>query len=187
MKQRETPKRKIPWLPLIGLVVTVVGVVAEIFFGLHEIITDPYWGVRATIQAIESPATERDSLRPKVSPTPTLSTRQLTLTPQPTNTLFPQAPRTDLSGNACNTSCCTANADVSPTMQHCWLEVHHCDGPLVDGRCIVAAPVIYEDVFCIPEDFCGSYQVDVVCESGPAGSDLAITSNGEPPFCAPTA
>ncbi len=99
----------------------------------------------------------------------------------------------NLSGNLCDwgSKCCTANADTISGSQHCWVEVHKCAGPLVDGKCIVANPEKHEDSFCVPANFCGSYQLDIMCDAGSPGTGttskpLAITSTGNPPTCTVT-
>lgn len=98
-----------------------------------------------------------------------------------------------LRGNKCDwgSKCCSANADTIDGAQHCWVEVHKCNGPLVDGKCIVSNPEKHEDSYCIPSNFCGSYQLDIMCDAGSPGTGtqsnpLAITSTGNPPTCTVT-
>lgn len=96
----------------------------------------------------------------------------------------PTAPAS--GSNICNnsTGCCFANSDTVNGTQHCWVEVHKCNGPLVNGRCIVSNPEVHEDSFCIPANFCGSYQLDIKCDAGSAG--IAITKPGNPATCTAT-
>ncbi len=82
-----------------------------------------------------------------------------------------------LSGNICSGRCCSANTSNGFYVQRCT-----CSGPLVNGRCLENCTNAGGSA-CIPENFCGSQQLDVRNAAGEAGSGsggiaLAIAMNG---------
>lgn len=90
-----------------------------------------------------------------------------------------------LTGNVCDwvTGCCSAN-----TSNGYYIMAYHCNGPLVNGMCNENGQNVGGS-FCIPQNFCGSYQLDIMkngqeaCDSKPGVGTCAITKTGNPSQC----
>jgi hypothetical protein len=59
----------------------------------------------------------------------------------------------------CDGRCCTA------TRAGYAIKVHTCSGPLNNRKCFDETPEIKNGTYCIPENFCGSMQIDLITTS----------------------
>ncbi len=99
----------------------------------------------------------------------------------------PAGGTSNVGGNSCAGNCCNANAAGGYSVRQCT-----CSGLLSNGRCTSSNGTCRDAgaSACIPDNFCGSMQLDIIYQNQEAGIAIARNGNGvctTPPAITPTA